>query len=153
MRLGSGEVVIDRYRSHLHPEVVAILSEALMRVQGGEVFIVAEIEFGRPVGESICVPTQDGDEIVFAKRPRRFGYTRFVKNRRPESCDSVVVILKRDDHEDYYVLVTAFIGRRAEPEPWDRNATANSRAFWNSHALVWGGESTIPGTETTECPW
>ena len=68
-------------------------------------------------------------------------------------CDKVVVILKKDDFEDYYVLITAFIGHRPEPEPWDRNANGNSLEFWNSRALVWGCEPTIPDTETNVCPW
>lgn len=25
--------------------------------------------------------------------------------------------------------------------------------FWSSHALVWGSEPIVPGTETATCPW
>jgi hypothetical protein len=88
-----------------------------------------------------------GDEIVFAKRPGRFGLTRFVKNRKPEPCSKVVVILKKGNYDEV-VLVTAFVGHRPEPEPWDRNATAKSQAFWSTRALVWGSEPIVPGTET-----
>jgi len=51
------------------------------------------------------------------------------------------------------VLITAFIGTKPEPEPWDRNATKNSEKFWSSHALVLGSEPIISGTETKECLW
>lgn len=156
-QLASGETVVNRHRSHLHGEVERLLPEALGRVSSaGREFFVDEVDFGRPVGETICVPTGAGDQIVFARRPKRFGASRFVKNRNPEPCSSIVVILKKaegDDSEDAYVLITAFVGHRPEPEPWDRNATANSRAFWASRALVWGAEEVIPGTETDRCPW
>lgn len=155
MRLGSGEPVVDRYNSHLHQSVAAILPAALAQISSnGRAFLIEEVDFGRPIGETICVPTGPGDEIVYAGRPKRFGHSRFVKGRTPESCSSVVVILKTaDDEPGAYVLVTAFIGHKPEPEPWDRNATANSRAFWATHALIWGSEPVIPGTETPECSW
>jgi len=161
MRLKSGEEVVDRYRSHLHLDVVRLLPDALARIESaGRQFLVEEVDFGRPIGETICVPTGSGDEIAFALRPKRRGLSRFVKNREPEPCSSVVVILKAADGQPgAYVLVTAFVGRRPEPEPWDRNAirtpeqSARAVAFWSSHALVWGSEEIIPGTETKTCPW
>lgn len=153
-RMGSGEAVIDRYSSHAHSLPSGILEEALGRIQSsGRCFLVEEVDFGRPIGEAICVRTGPSDEIVFAKRPRRFGFTRFVKNRLPEVTSSVVVIVKKADDYDGFVLITAFSGAKAEPEPWDRNATVKSREFWSSHAIVWGSEETVSGTETSQCPW
>lgn len=154
LALASGEAVIDRFNSHVHETVKQLLPAALRNIRArGRGFLVEEVDFGHPVGETICIPTRPGDVIVYAKRPKRLGLTRFVKNRSPEACNAVTVILKKDSAEDYYVLITAFIGHRPEPEPWDRNANGNSLAFWNSHALVWGCEPTIPGTETSQCPW
>lgn len=151
MRLDSGEEVVDRPRSHLHPGVGELLPEALSKISAnGRSFLIEEVDFGRPIGEKMCVVTGPDDEIVFAQRPHRFGLTRFVKNRRPEPCTSVVVILKKAEDADYYVLITAFIGHRPEPEPWDRNATAASFAFWDQHALVWGSEPVVAGTARTE---
>jgi len=153
--LRSGEPVVDRYNSHLHPSVAAVLPAALARVDSnGRSFLIEEVDSGRPIGETTCLPTGPGDEIVYARRPKRSGLTRFVKGRVPEPCSSVVIILKTADGElGAYVLLTAFIGHKPEPEPWDRNATANSRSFWRTHALVWGSEPVIPGTEISECPW
>ena len=153
--LKSGERVVDRHRSHLHGEVVALLPAVLAAIESGSrVFLVASHDFGRVIGETICIATRPGDEIVYAQRPGRQGMTRFVKNRAPEPTRQVTVILKRDARDwRLYVLISAFTGAPAEPEPWDRNATARSRSFWNTHALVWGKEPTIPGTETVRCPW
>ncbi|MCR4278304.1 MAG: hypothetical protein NUV81_00130 [bacterium] len=149
-QLKSGEVVVDRHRSHLHPGVERLLPEAFGRIgSAGRNFFVEEIDFGRLIGETVCVATGPGDQIVFAKRPERAGLTRFVKKRKPEVCSKLVVILKAGDCDEY-VLITAFIGGRPEPEPWDRNATPRSVEFWKAHALVWGCEPIVSGTETAE---
>ena len=155
MHLASGEVVMDRHHSHLHEGVVLLLPEALAHIHAaGRTFLVEEVDFGRLIGETTCVATGPGDEVVFAQRPKRFGLSRFVKNRQPEQCSSIVIILKAvEEVVGTYVLITAFIGHRPEPEPWDRNATKQSVVFWASHALVWGSEPVVPGTETFTCPW
>ena len=164
MNLGSGEQIIDRLNSHVHGNVNSFLEEAFARIlSGNRQFFTEEVDLGRPIGETICVSTTSGDQIVWAQRPKRFGHSRFVKNRKPEPCNAATVVLKKDDREDYYVLITAFVGRRAEPEPWDQRsflrqldpaeAERRSREFWGLHALVWGSEPTVPGTETTVCPW
>lgn len=154
LKLASGEAVIDRFNSHVHNGVTHLLPDVFAKINSqGRQFLIEEVGFGQPVGETICVVTGRDDQIVYAKRPKRFGHSRFVKNRKPEPCSAVTVILKRDDRDPYYVLITAFVGNRPEPEPWDRNANGNSRTFWESRALIWGCEETLPGTETTECPW
>lgn len=151
--LRTGEPVYDRYNSHIHASVKGILPEALAKIAGGRRFLVQELDFGRVIGESSCVPTGWRDTIVYALRPKRQGMTRFVKNRQPEPCSTAVVILKRDNYESYYVLITAFIGHESGPEPWDPRATKEDRKFWENHALVWGSEEVISGTETAVCPW
>lgn len=163
LKLRSGEGVVDRYNSHLHEGVVRLLPDALARIESqGREFFVEEVDFGRPIGETTCVATAVGDQVVYAKRPKRWGHSRFVRNRKPESCSSLVVILKAGGNGEY-VLITAFIGHRPQPEPWDRRnfsqqsdpqlAERLSREFWSSHALVWGSEETVPRTETVRCPW
>lgn len=152
--LKSGELVTDRSDgSHIHESVRPYIVEALARIDAEQkIFLVEEINFGREIGKSVCVLTNENDKIIFAQRPNRFGLTRFVIGKAPEPCSSVVVILKRTE-EQSYILLTAFIGKKAEPEPWDRNATERSMEFWSSRALVWGSEPTISGTETSVCPW
>ena len=162
--LGSGEMVCDRVDSHLnvHQEVLSVLPNALLKIQsGGLDFIKAEIDMGEIVGETQCVATNDCDVIVFAKRPGRFGLTRFVKNRKPSPCEVVAIILKKAEVE--YILITAFIGALAPPEPWDKRAfgfstnpklaEAEAHEFWATHALVWGTQETISGTETEKSPY
>lgn len=153
-KLGSGETVVDRHRSHMHGSLESLVCEALQRISSaGRKFLIEEVDFGRIVGETVCVTTGPGDKILFAQRPGRFGLSRFVCNRKPEDCSKMVIILKKAEEDDCYVLITAFIGHKPEPEPWDRNATVRSRDFWISRALVWGAEPVVVGTETAVCPW
>ena len=154
LKLKSGEAVSDRKTSHLKQGVAALLPEALSQIESrGRQFFREEINFGRIIGETTRVATGGDDEIVYAMRPNRFGPSRFVKNRRPEPCSTMVVILKKaEETDDLYILITAFIGTFPEPEPWDRHATPASKVFWSRNALVWGTEEVIPGTETTEYP-
>lgn len=154
-QLASGQPVVDRYNSHIHQNVLELLPEAFEKIQlGKEEFMVVQVDFDRIVGQTTCVETDSGDKIVYAQRPKHQGLTRFVKNRLPEDCSSVTVILKEaDGAKGTYVLISAFIGKKAEHEPWDRNATPAAVEFWSSHALVWGSEPIVPGTETDICPW
>lgn len=138
-RLATGEIVEDRPRSHLTEEARRLLPAALAKISGrtlGQDLNEVELDFGHTIGKSIRVETGPDDEIVFARRPGRDGPTRFVLNREPEPTSKMVVILKRA--RDGFVVITAWIGSKAEPEPWDRFATPRSKVFWSRNALVWG---------------
>jgi hypothetical protein len=144
----------------MHGEVLRHLPEVFMSIGArGQKFIVEEVDFGRVLGETVCVATNDADEILFAQRAGRRGLTRFVTNRKPAPTAHVTVVLKQDDRDpSTYVLITAFFGRKAEKEPWDTNIRtdeefARAKNFWSTHALIWGSEPTRPGTETKVCPW
>lgn len=156
--LKDGSVVIDRHNSHIdhnNPNL-DYLEDALAEVDpNGKAFHMQTITFNEDIGVSVCVPTTTDDEIVFAQRPHRNGLTRFVKNRQPIPTNELMVILKKSENatESTYVLITAFAGPQAEPEPWDTNATNDSRIFWASHALIYQPEEVVPETETTVCPW
>lgn len=154
--LKGGAIVVDRFNSHIHDGPVAkLIPEALQHIDpAGRSFIVAEVDLGRPVGESICVSTSENDEIIFAQRRGRAGLTRFVKNKAPAPSSLMTVILKRTEAapKAQYVLITGYIGPNAGPEPWDAYATEESHSFWSTHALAWGSAPIVPGTEQTEVP-
>lgn len=154
-QLASGEVVVDREISHIHGEIEALLQEALARVcSRNQGLIVEEVDFGKVIGVTTRVLTLPDDQILFAIRPGRQGYSRFVVGRQPEPCSALTVVLKKSvDVEDIYILSTAYVGTPAEPEPWDLKATPQSLPFWQTHALLWGSESIIPGTDTDQCQW
>ncbi len=135
-----GFKVYDRPTSHCHTDRV-VLVDALLRIHHGTpAFAKHLVEFDHPIAKSTCVPTRAGDQIVFAKRPKRNGWTRFVLGRTPEPTCIVTIILKRrEENPNELILIASYPGT-AEPEPWDRHATEGSVAFWATHALCWGSE-------------
>lgn len=134
----NGKSVFDRHHSHVHEVPPELIEEAVSKIaistQSMQKF---EIEMGRVIGKSSCVTTTPQDQIVFAQRKGRYGRTRFAKNRQPWDCSKMFLIVKATEVPDRFVLITCFVGETPEPEPWDRNATPNSAAFWATHALVW----------------
>jgi|GEM_PF-2081513 len=161
-RLASHEIVVDREPSHVKPCDFEVVLRALACVKSnGRQFIEEEVQFPGEIGLTACVETGEDDNIVFAQRNNRRGLTRFVRGRSPIRSKSVTVVLKRESGEKY-VLITGFVGCKPEPEPWDSRAfeskpnpaaaSAQSRAFWAGHALVWDGRDIVPGTETTIAP-
>ena len=168
MRLGSGEIVIDRPDSHLHEGLGDLLDQALAKINAdGRNFIESEIDFGYEIGQASLVETSDQDIIVYAQRPKRAGLTRFAKGRTEEPCQRMTVVLKKGTQNqvpgDYYVILTAYIGYMTPSEPWNEKdftarpnpdeAREKAKAFWSNHALVFGSQPTIPDTETDVCPW
>lgn len=152
-KLKTGEIVVDRQPSHIHPGARELLPEALSRISSNERERIKEtIDFGRIIGTSTCVETQPNDEIVFAKRPDRPGLTRFVKNRSPEPTTKLTVKLSRKE-DGTYELRTAYLGDAGVAEPWNADAKPESIRFWQNHALCWGHEEVEEGTQTSECPW
>ncbi len=156
--LHDGSAVINRPHSHIDTNNPNLdyLEDALSEIDPkDETFIVQTVTFQENIGESICVETDDEDEIVYARRHGRNGYTRFVKNKAAEKTKEITVVLKKDEYakDPTYILITAFAGPKAEPEPWDKKATTQSRIFWDSHALIFDTEMIIEGSEQKDCPW
>lgn len=153
-KLSSGETVFDRWKSHLHSNsaLSEYLPQALQKTNpNSQDFHIETVDFGNEIGFSNCVETNDQDEIVFAQRVGRFGLSRFVKNKESTPSSKLTVILKKIP--EGYLLLTAFIGPKAEKEPWDSMADKKSLDFWKNHALIWGTEKIVPGTETDKNPW
>ena len=151
-RSKDGQPIFNRVNSHLHKGIEPILESIAEQIDcKGRVFIQQEISFNEVIGESILVRLNPGDEVVYAVRKGRKGYSKFVLNRQPEECRTAAIVLKRVD--EGYLIITAFIGRLSAPEPWDKNETAESLPFWNSHALIYGHEDVDEDTFTDICPW
>jgi Holliday junction resolvase len=127
-----------------HKDVIPYLDEAIGSVEvKSQRFMKTHIDMGRVVGNTACVTTDETDEIVYAVRVGRPGETRFVKNREMQPSNHVAVILQKQGSE--YKLVTAFIGKVAERELFDKTLRTEderlvAEKFWANHALVWGSQ-------------
>ena len=156
----NGIAVYDREDSHIHTEyeeIWSLITELLPIIvspQDTEHFHYSH-DFGYIIGESICVATDENDEIIYAQRPHRDGKTRFVKNRPLRPTSVLTQVFKRDLYsaDEQYIFITAYVGEKAPPEPWDTLAIVDSVPFWNTHALVWGSVPIIDGSETLIRPW
>ena len=110
-----------------------------------------DIDTGSTIGTSDLVETTDESEIVYAKRPIRSIYSRFAKNTKPTPTSWITIALKKKGGD--YWLHTAFVGKEVPSFPGGDYRPDESREFWSKHALVWGSQDIVPGTETTKCPW
>lgn len=144
--------VVNRPFGHLHEQIVGKLETLVKSINcNGRSFIVDQIDYSYPIGCSICVKVNQEDEVIYAIRKGRKGYTKFVKNRKPESTNSITIVLQKTN--DFYTIITAYIGKKAELEPWDERATEGSFKFWEDHALIFGTEEIELISVRTDCPW
>ena len=155
----SGIPIYDRDKeSHLHEDGVAeLLPEIFSSLEKEERFMKVVHDFGRVVGRTSGVETTPEDEIVFLKRKNRKSPSRFALNRETRPCSTAVIVLLRQSggDEDYYVLITAYIGADAPREPGDKffkkgdqlYSYLESRNFWSTHALVFNPSEIEEGAE------
>jgi len=151
------EVYVDMESSHAsthfahHPKLFEAVKKAVSSIEANEEIIRAEMDMGEEIGTTDLIQTSDQDEIVYAKRPLREQYSRFVKNKSSRPTSWITIDLRKDGN--IYNLYTSFVGRLTPSFPGGNFLSEQSREFWSNHALVWGSQEIVPGTETTECPW
>lgn len=151
------DVYLDTEHSHAlthfahHPKLVEAAKNALAGIEAKDDVVRFEQEMDEVVGMTDLVETTPDDEVLYALRPLRSIYSRFVKNRKSQPTRWIVVDLRKDG--DAYVLRTAFVGRMTPSFPGGDYLSEQSREFWANHALVWESQEIVPGSETTECPW
>jgi hypothetical protein len=116
-----------------------------------------EFPYQSIVGKSICVPTNEEDDIFYAKKNEYKGHTRFVLNREPIDSNHITVVIQKE--RTHYILINAYFGKKAPPEPWDKIAISSAQElssaieFWSNHALIFRNEEIIEESKTNVCPW
>lgn len=151
------EVYVDMKLSHAtthfahHPKLIDAVKKAISFVEPKEEIFRIEIDMKEEIGTTDLIQTTDKDEIVYAKRPLRAQYSRFVKNKNSRPTSWITIDLRKDGN--VYNLYTSFAGRLTPSFPGGNYLPEQSREFWSNHALVWETQEIVPGTETTECPW
>ena len=154
-------VYYDPLRSHTAthfedtPQLKALVIKALAsQTPGSDQYIPLVVDLHRTIGTSDLVDVTGTDEIMYAIRKNREedGYVPFTKTKKAQECSTVAMWLT--PLKGGYELLSAWIGTIDDmPFPQHPDATPASKAFWRTHALVWGSQSVIPGSETTVCPW
>lgn len=146
-----GIIVHETYDSH-NDVPLFFVKEAIRRISNPENLTQVEVQFDTDIGLSLIADTDENDLIVYARRPNTQGYSRFAKGKRCSLSRTVTITLERISIREA-VLISSWIGNSYPPEPWDKNKTLQSLAFWSRHAFIWGQRQIIPGTETDKCPW
>ena len=149
-------IYIDRVNSHAlthfthSPQLADEVREVIAKLNIKEELRI-EHDTGKMIGLTDLYETNEGDEIVYAKRVLRDTYSRFVKNKEPQQTSWLTLHIKKQDDE--YFLYTAFIGRSTPSFPGGDYLPEQSKSFWSTHALVWGTQEVVPATETSVSPW
>ena len=152
------DVYVDEESSHASthfvdtPKLLDSVKRIIPTIDLVENHVRFEKDTGEEVGNSALVETYPGDDILYALRPRRTEYSRFVKNKLATSTNWITLDLRKSE-ENQYDLYTAFAGRLTPSFPGGDYLTEQSVEFLSKHALVWGSQEIVSGTETSECPW
>lgn len=151
------DVYLDTEHSHAlmhfshNPKLADAVRKVISVLDIKEDSMRIETCMNEEVGTTDLVETSEDDEIVYALRPLRSTYSRFVKNRKATPSSWVTVDIRRED--DVYTLYTAFVGRLTPSFPGGDYLPEQSKEFWARHALVWGAQEIVLGSETSKCPW
>jgi hypothetical protein len=167
--------VTNRLNTHVAGAALRWLKYAIPRIDTrGRSYVSEEIEFPKVIGMSIVVPTEPGDNIVYALRPRRLRLSRMVVGKEPIPTRHFTVnLLSRREEPGSYLIISAWLGARAAPEPAEltkmflqgvgiydpnfgyisrRQEQKESRKFWDSHAFVLERTLHWPDTVRKERP-
>lgn len=151
------KVYVDLESSHAathfadDPELIEYVREVLPQVEATDDNVFHQADLGRETGFSDLVETDDNDEIIYAKRINRRNYTRFVLHRKTVRTTLVTIVLHKLGND--YTLYSAWVGPLAPPFPGSSHEAPDSREFWSTHALVWGKQQIVPGSERKGWPW
>lgn len=107
---------------------------------------------GRGIGNSDVVTTSDADTIYYAQPVKSEVYWRFAKNRLPKASNTLTIIIDRDADGNYEVSNT-WIGTNHPAFPGDVYESADSKRYWQSHALVQNAEQIQSKSITKICPY
>lgn len=134
------------------PHLLGLVAEALKSttLKGADAKI--EHDMGRAIGYNFVVKTTETESVFYAQLLRDNTYTRFIKNGKPLATQHLSMILHRSENGEYE-LSDAWIGRLSPARPGTADETAESKPFWESHAIILGSESLQLRTVTKVCPY
>jgi hypothetical protein len=134
------------------PYMINLIKEVLqpMNITGSTLSI--ERDMGRNIGATDIVETTEKDIIFYAQPHKTAAFARYAKNRYPAPSTKLALCLERDDAGDY-ALVDTWIGPCSPPFPGDEKATAQSKPYWQTHALAQDAHAVQSKTITKDCPY
>jgi hypothetical protein len=148
-----GFIITDQIGSHIHGDLNNRLQMVAKRISCSNRDYISEvIKFPTNIGKNNCVSVTWKDEVLYAKRLGRKGYSKFVLNRTPTPTDSISIYLKRK--QDIYLIKSCYYGDiKSVGVGEDIDFANDTNLFWENHAIVYGSEPIDQSTITYICPW
>lgn len=136
--LKSGEQVYNRDSTHVDKVIKDLVLGVLPSIESNdEVHFEKSITFPNNIGICRVVRATFNDQIYYAVRKNRKGYSRIVKGKEGEQSNILFLVLhKYPEDGTKYVLITAYIGDRAGPEPYDKYCMPSDKEYWLNNAFV-----------------
>lgn len=134
------EVFVDEQNTNIglhileNPNLLELAKEAIIQSEVVGEKVALEMDLGRVIGSTSMVAIGVDDEIIWAKRKDREKYSKFVKNRELVPTSKVVAILFQKEYG--YLLWSGWCGELLPQEPDGVGGTRTSRAFDETHAMV-----------------
>lgn len=135
-----------------NPHLLSLAGKAISELSLTDQTISVECDAGRTIGYSEHLETKEKDTIFYAQTSKLPVYTRFVKQRKSEPTSTLTLQLQAED-DSTYQLTDIWIGNQYPPLPSDANATEKSREYWETHAVVYNGQSILTNSITKVCPY
>jgi hypothetical protein len=145
---GGRLLVPQKAKEHLlaHPDAAQFFPDAASRmVLPTEGFAAVEIEMGHLIGrEGVVKMPMCGlsTQILFAQRNGRERASRVAPMglKGEEVSTMVILAYPSRTEKNSYVLISTWIGKLAQKEPWDKNIASETELheciqYWCSHAL------------------
>lgn len=134
------------------PYVIGLLKETLSKKHLSGKRVVIEQEMGREIGRTDIVATSDKDTIYYAQPIKSEVFSRFAKNRYPQTSTKLTIIAEQDSEGNYEITDT-WIGPNCPAFPGDEGATLSSKEYWQTHALVQDAQAIQSKSITKVCPY
>lgn len=134
------------------PYVINLIKEVLPSLDLHGDRLIIERDMGRAIGNTDIVATSDKDTIYYAQPVKSQVFSRFARNRYPESSQIITIIARRDSSGSYEIQDT-WIGAASPPFPGDDYEDADSKTYWQTHALVHDSRVIQTKSVTKTCPY
>jgi hypothetical protein len=134
------------------PHIINLIKEVLVPMKLSTTQMAIERDMGRVIGNTDIVETTEKDTVFYAQPNKKDVFSRYAKNRFPSPSRKLTIILEQDLDGNYEVSDT-WIGPCSPPFPGDKKATAKSKPYWQTHALVQDAHSVQSKTITKICPY
>ncbi len=117
------------------PHLLQLIKGIIMHLKLTGPRVVIEQDMGRVIGNSDVVTTNEKDTVFYAQPQKMEVFSRYVKNRSVSPSSKLCMVFEKDEAGGYE-LTSARIGSRVPPFPGAADENDQSKAYWETHALV-----------------